>query len=238
MPLFKRYLIRPLGKLLCWLVGGWVLLSLLLVLLFRFVDPPIWSWLVQRELFPPEGYPASFAHEWVARDQISPSMQLAVIAAEDQRFAEHNGFDFTAIQRALEHNLDGGRVRGASTLTQQTAKNLFLWSGRSWVRKGLEAWFALLLELLWDKGRILEVYLNIVEFGPGIYGVEAAGRHYYGVPARNLGALQAARLAAVLPNPYRYRAQPPSPYVERRSRWIARQMRQLGAVTLKAVDGD
>ncbi|MFC6673657.1 monofunctional biosynthetic peptidoglycan transglycosylase [Marinobacterium aestuariivivens] len=172
----------------------------------------------------------------MARDRISPSMQLAVIAAEDQRFPEHNGFDFKAIQRALDHNFDGGRLRGASTLTQQTAKNLFLWSGRSWVRKGLEAWFALLLELLWDKGRILEVYLNIVEFGPGIYGVEAAGRYYFGVPARQLGPWQSARLAAVLPNPYRYRAQPPSPYVERRSRWIAQQMRQLGNVTLEAVD--
>ncbi|GGO75663.1 monofunctional biosynthetic peptidoglycan transglycosylase [Marinobacterium nitratireducens] len=237
MPLLKRYLFRPVGKALLWLAGGWILFSLLLVLLLRFVDPPIWSWLIQRELFPPQGYPESFVHDWVARERISPSMQLAVIAAEDQRFPEHSGFDFKAIKRALEHNLDGGRVRGASTLTQQTAKNLFLWSGRSWVRKGLEAWFALLLELCWDKGRILEVYLNIVEFGPGIYGVEAAARHFYGVPAANLSAWQSARLAAVLPNPYRYRAQPPSSYVVRRGRWIGQQMRQLGSVTLKAVDG-
>lgn len=236
VPLIKRYLLKPLFKALLWLAAGWVGFSVLLVLLLRFLDPPVWSWLVQRELFPPEGYPDAHAHEWVARDRISQSMQLAVIAAEDQRFPEHNGFDFKAIQRALDHNLDGGRLRGASTLTQQTAKNLFLWSGRSWVRKGLEAWFALMLELLWDKGRILEVYLNIVEFGPGIYGAEAAGRYYFGVPARQLGPLQSARLAAVLPNPYRYRAQPPSPYVERRSRWIAQQMRQLGNVTLEAVD--
>lgn len=227
---------RPLFKLLLWLAAGWIGFSVLLVLLLRFLDPPVWSWLIQRELFPPDGYPESYVHEWVARERISPSMQLAVIAAEDQRFAQHGGFDFKAIQRALDQSLAGGRLRGASTLTQQTAKNLFLWSGRSWLRKALEAWFALLLELLWDKGRILEVYLNIVEFGPGIYGVEAAGRYYFGTPARQLGPLQAARLAAVLPNPYRYRAQPPSPYVEDRSRWILRQMRQLGDVTLEAVD--
>ncbi|UTW12682.1 monofunctional biosynthetic peptidoglycan transglycosylase [Marinobacterium rhizophilum] len=236
MPVIKRYLLRPLLKATLWLVAGWVGFSVLLVLLLKVVNPPVWSWLIQRELFPPSGYPDEFAHRWVATQRIAPAMRLAVIAAEDQRFAEHSGFDFKAIKRALDHNLDGGRVRGASTLTQQTAKNLFLWAGRSYVRKALEAWFALLLELLWDKGRILEVYLNIVEFGPGIYGVEAAGRYYFGTPARSLSELQAARLASVLPNPYRYRAQPPSPYVQQRSQWILRQMRQLGTVTLKAVD--
>jgi monofunctional biosynthetic peptidoglycan transglycosylase len=227
---------RPLLKVMLWLVAGWIGFSVLLVLLLKVVDPPFWSWLVQRELFPPSGYPDEYAHRWVATDRISPAMRLAVIAAEDQRFAAHSGFDFKAIKRALDHNLNGGRVRGASTLTQQTAKNLFLWSGRSWVRKGLEAWFALLLELLWDKRRILEVYLNIVEFGPGIYGIEAAGRYYFGTPAQALSSLQAARLAAVLPNPYRYRANPPSPYVQRRSQWILQQMRQLGTISLKAVD--
>lgn len=236
MPLIKRYVFRPLLKVMLWLVAGWIGFSVLLVLLLKVVDPPFWSWLVQRELFPPSGYPDEYAHRWVATDRISPAMRLAVIAAEDQRFAAHSGFDFKAIKRALDHNLNGGRVRGASTLTQQTAKNLFLWSGRSWVRKGLEAWFALLLELLWDKRRILEVYLNIVEFGPGIYGIEAAGRYYFGTPAQALSSLQAARLAAVLPNPYRYRANPPSPYVQRRSQWILQQMRQLGTISLKAVD--
>lgn len=236
MPLIKSYLLRPLLKAILWLLAGWIGFSVLLVLLLKVVNPPVWSWLIQREIFPPAGYPDEYAHRWVATDRIAPAMRLSVIAAEDQRFAEHSGFDFKAIKRALDHNLDGGNVRGASTLTQQTAKNLFLWSGRSWVRKGLEAWFALLLELLWDKSRILEVYLNIVEFGPGIYGVEAAGRYYFGTPAKSLSNLQAARLAAVLPNPYRYRAQPPSPYVQRRSQWILRQMRQLGTVTLQAVD--
>ena len=236
VPLIKRYVFRPLLKVMLWLVAGWIGFSVLLVLLLKVVDPPFWSWLVQRELFPPSGYPDEYAHRWVATDRISPAMRLAVIAAEDQRFAAHSGFDFKAIKRALDHNLNGGRVRGASTLTQQTAKNLFLWSGRSWVRKGLEAWFALLLELLWDKPRILEVYLNIVEFGPGIYGIEAAGRYYFGTPAQALSSLQAARLAAVLPNPYRYRANPPSPYVQRRSQWILQQMRQLGTISLKAVD--
>ncbi len=236
MPLIKRYLLRPLFKVLLYCVAGWVGFSVLLVLLLRVIDPPVWSWLIQRELFPPAGYPQEYAHQWVSTDHIAPAMRLAVIAAEDQRFAEHSGFDFKAIKRALNHNQDGGSVRGGSTLTQQTAKNLFLWSGRSYLRKGLEAWFALLLELLWDKARILEVYLNIVEFGPGIYGVEAAGRYYFGIPARSLSSQQAARLAAVLPNPYRYRANPPSPHVQRRSEWIMRQMRQLGADTLKAID--
>jgi monofunctional glycosyltransferase len=236
VPLIKRYLFRPLLKAVLYFIAGWIGFSVVLVLLLRVVDPPLWSWLIQRELFPPTGYPQEYAHQWMDSQRISPAMRLAVIAAEDQRFAEHRGFDFKAIQRALEHNQDGGSVRGASTLTQQTAKNLFLWSGRSYVRKGLEAWFALLLEILWDKQRILEVYLNIVEFGPGIYGVEAAGRHYFGTPARSLSSLQAARLAAVLPNPYRYRVNPPSAYVQRRSRWIMQQMRQLGTATLKAID--
>jgi monofunctional biosynthetic peptidoglycan transglycosylase len=159
-------------------------------------------------------------------------MQLAVIAAEDQQFPHHWGFDLDAIASALEHNEERGSLRGGSTLSQQTAKNLFLWPSRSYLRKSIEAWFALLLELLCGKQRILELYLNIVEFGPGIYGVEAASRHYFHKPARALTWVESARLAAVLPNPYRYRAQPPSPYVAERGQWIYRQMGQLGLATL------
>ncbi len=174
-------------------------------------------------------------HEWVDLESISKELQLAVIAAEDQRFAEHNGFDMDAINAALKHNQHSERVRGASTLSQQTAKNLFMWSDRSFLRKGLEAWFTLLMELGWDKARILEVYLNIVEFGPGIYGAEAAARTYFGKPASRLTRYESSLLAAALPNPWRYRVKPPSPYVQKRSVWIRRQMGQLGQITLNRV---
>ena len=157
-------------------------------------------------------------------------MGLAVIAAEDQNFAEHFGFDWKAIEKALEHNERSRRKRGASTLSQQTAKNLFLWSSRSWVRKGFEVWFTLLLEAGWSKRRILEVYLNIVEFGDGIYGVEAASQHYFRKPAQRLRPAEAALLAAVLPNPRRFKVSSPSPYVLGRQAWILGQMQQLGGV--------
>ena len=207
--------------------------SALLVLMLRFVNPPLWAWKIDRDLFPPRGYPHHSQHVWVPLSQISRPMQLAVIAGEDQRFPEHFGFDFDAIDAALHHNARSHRIRGASTISQQTAKNLFLWPSRTYLRKGIEAWFTLLMELLWSKQRILEVYLNIVEFGPGIYGVEAASRHDFHHSARSLNWTEAARLAAVLPNPYLFRANPPSPYVVERSQWIVEQMGQLGMVTLK-----
>lgn len=207
-------------------------LSALLVLSLRVVDPPLWAWKINRALSPPPGYPPQSRHEWVSIGSIARPMQLAVIAAEDQQFPHHWGLDLDAIASALEHNEERGSLRGGSTLSQQTAKNLFLWPSRSYLRKGIEAWFALLLELLCGKQRILELYLNIVEFGPGIYGVEAASRHYFHKPARALTWVESARLAAVLPNPYRYRAQPPSPYVAERGQWIYRQMGQLGLATL------
>ena len=164
-------------------------------------------------------------------ESISPNAALAVIAAEDQRFPNHHGFDFAAIQDALDDQDEGKPLRGASTISQQVAKNLFLWSGRSLIRKGLEVWFTLLLELLWPKERILEVYLNIAEFGDSTFGVEAASQRFFNKSASRLIAIEAARLAAVLPNPLRYRADKPSAYVLKRQRWIERQMRQLGGVT-------
>ncbi|WP_376783315.1 monofunctional biosynthetic peptidoglycan transglycosylase [Atlantibacter hermannii] len=167
--------------------------------------------------------------DWVGMDEISPWMGLAVIAAEDQKFPEHWGFDMAAIQKAVAHNeRNENRIRGASTLSQQTAKNLFLWDGRSWVRKGLEAGLTVGIETVWSKRRILTVYLNIAEFGDGIFGVEAAARHYFNKPASQLSASQAALLAAVLPNPLRFKADAPSGYVRSRQAWILRQMRQLG----------
>ncbi|MES0531496.1 monofunctional biosynthetic peptidoglycan transglycosylase [Citrobacter portucalensis] len=167
--------------------------------------------------------------DWVSMDEISPWMGLAVIAAEDQKFPDHWGFDVTAIEKALEHNeRNENRIRGASTLSQQTAKNLFLWDGRSWVRKGLEAGLTLGMETVWSKKRILTVYLNIAEFGDGVFGVEAAAQRYFHKPASRLSLSEAALLAAVLPNPLRFKANAPSGYVRNRQAWIMRQMRQLG----------
>lgn len=167
-------------------------------------------------------------YRWVSWDEISPTAKLAVVAAEDQLFAKHLGFDLNAIQQAFEHNQKGKRIRGASTISQQTAKNLFLYSGRSYVRKGLEAYFTALIELMWPKHRILEVYLNIAQFGKGIYGVSEASRLFFGKPASRLSGREAALLAAVLPNPVLLRVDHPSAYVERRRQWILRQMAQLG----------
>jgi len=164
--------------------------------------------------------------DWVGHDEISPWMGLAVIASEDQKFPDHWGFDVAAIESVLDNS--DSRMRGASTLSQQTAKNLFLWDGRSWVRKGLEAGLTVGIETVWTKRRILTVYLNIAEFGPGIFGVEAASQRYFHKPASRLTAADAALLAAVLPNPIRYRAAAPSGYVRERQQWIMRQMRQLG----------
>ena len=167
--------------------------------------------------------------DWVSMDEISPWMGLAVIAAEDQKFPDHWGFDVSAIEKALAHNeRNENRIRGASTLSQQTAKNLFLWDGRSWVRKGLEAGLTLGMETVWSKKRILTVYLNIAEFGDGIFGVEAAAQRYFHKPASRLSLSEAALLAAVLPNPLRFKANAPSGYVRNRQAWIMRQMRQLG----------
>ena len=175
-------------------------------------------------------------HDWVPWTAMADEAKLAVIAAEDQRFPEHHGFDVEAIQAAMEHNREGGSTRGASTISQQTAKNLFLWSGRSWLRKGLEVYFTVLIETLWSKKRILTVYLNSAEFGTGIYGVEAAAQTFFRRPASQLTAQQAAQLAAVLPNPRHYSAERPSAYVWGRSAWIRVQMRQLGEQTVAGLD--
>lgn len=167
-------------------------------------------------------------YRWTGWDEISPQAKIAVVAAEDQRFARHLGFDLRAMKEAYEHNLRGKRVHGASTITQQTAKNLFLYPGRSYLRKGLEAYFTALIELLWPKERILEVYLNIAQFGQGIYGVSEASRIFFGKPPARIDGREAALLAAVLPNPVLLRVDRPSPYVQRRRLWIYRQMQQLG----------
>jgi monofunctional biosynthetic peptidoglycan transglycosylase len=174
-------------------------------------------------------------YQWVPLERIAPEAALAVVAAEDQKFPDHWGFDLAAIRNAAERNARGGRLRGASTLSQQVARNLFLWQGRSYLRKGLEAWMTLLLEIAWPKRRILEVYLNIAEMGERTFGVQAAARRYFARPAAAMNAGQAALLAAVLPNPRRYRVDQPSVYVlERRDR-ILQQMSQLGDGYLRGI---
>ena len=207
-----------------------VLLSVVQVLALRFVDPPFSAFMAIRQFEALRAGDTGFriAYDWRDLDHIAPSLPLAAVAAEDQNFARHRGFDVEAIERALEHNARGGRVRGGSTISQQLAKNLFLWSGRSWVRKGLEAWYTLLIEAFWPKQRILEVYVNVAEFGDGIYGAQAAARSYWNKDAAALTAGESARLAAVLPNPRRYSAHRPGPYVQKRARWIERNMRNLG----------
>jgi len=175
--------------------------------------------------------PVDIQRQWRSWENLSNNAKLAVIAAEDQRFPQHRGFDFVEMRRAWEASRDGERLRGASTLSQQTAKNVFLWSGRSWVRKGLEAWFTLLIETLWGKQRILEVYLNVAEWDTGVFGLEAAANHYFGASGSALTERQASLLAAILPNPRNRSASRPDAQVERRSQWIRQQMRNLGGTS-------
>lgn len=200
------------------------------VLAWRWMDPATTSFILQRkasELIA-GGRARDIEHRWVDWHAISPYAGIAVIASEDQRFAEHWGFDLDSIQNAIEESHNGGRMRGASTITQQVAKNLLLWPGRSWLRKGLEAYVTVLIEMFWPKQRILEVYLNVAQFGDRTFGVGAASRRFFGKRASQLSAREAALLAAVLPNPAIMRADDPSPYVRQRARWIQRQMRRLG----------
>ncbi len=200
------------------------------VLAWRWMDPATTSFILQRKVseLVAGGAARDIRQQWVEWPAISPQMGIAVIASEDQRFAEHWGFDLDSIQDAIEERQRGGRARGASTISQQVAKNLFLWPGRSWVRKGLEAYITVLIEMFWPKRRILEVYLNIAQFGDKTFGVGAASRRFFAKRASALSAGEAALLAAVLPDPVRMRADDPSAYVRQRAQWIQRQMRRLG----------
>lgn len=221
--MIKRFLLRLLWVWVAVWCGGIALFSILPVPFSAvMLERQVGAWL--------SGDFQYVAHsDWVGMDEISPWMGLAVIAAEDQKFPEHWGFDVPAIEKALAHNeRNENRIRGASTLSQQTAKNLFLWDGRSWLRKGLEAGLTVGIEMVWSKKRILTVYLNIAEFGHGTFGVEAASQRYFHKPASKLTATESALLAAVLPNPTRFRLDAPSGYVRSRRAWILRQMRQLG----------
>jgi monofunctional glycosyltransferase len=224
-------LIRKGARFLALGFGAALLLSVLAVLVLRFTRPWTTAFIVEARVaswFDDNPRPWKLQRQWRDIDAISPQLQLAVIASEDQRFPEHGGFDFNQIQKSLDAAERTGRSRGASTISQQVAKNLFLWGGRSWVRKGFEAWFTVLIEWLWPKQHILEMYLNIAEFGRGIYGAEAAAQAFYHKPAAGLTAAEAARMAAVLPSPKRFRIDAPSRYVLRRQEQIEAQMRALG----------
>lgn len=204
-----------------------LLLLLALLLTLRFVPPPTSSFMLQS--------PYPVRQQWISIEQLPAHVPLAMVASEDQHFPAHFGVDWAAISKALEQYDDGGGLRGASTITQQTAKNLLLWPARSMVRKGLEAGLAISLEAVWGKKRILEVYLNIAEFGKGIYGVEAASQHYFGKSANRLSVNEAARLAVLLPSPRNRDARNLTPYLRERVVWVERQMRQLGADYLKPI---
>lgn len=197
-------------------VGAFVVLSLLMVVLYRFVPPPV----TLTMLFDPRG----FTKDWTPLDRIDPDMPRAVIAAEDSKFCQHHGFDGDAIRQAIAHNERGGRIRGGSTISQQTAKNVFLWQGGGFFRKGLEAWFTLLIEAIWDKKRIMEVYLNVAETGIGTYGVEAGAMRYFDHGADRLTPMEAGRIAAVLPLPRKRAAVTPRGFTRRYGNIIARRV--------------
>ncbi len=217
--------------------AAWVGLTVALVALLRWVDPPTSAFMLERQREAKEKNEKGFAlkQTWVPRGRIAQTVQLAFIAAEDQKFPAHHGFDVQAIEDAIEDHLEGKSTRGASTLSQQVAKNLFLWNGHSWLRKGLEVYFTVLLEALWPKRRILEVHLNVAELGNGIYGVEAASRIFYGKPAATLTQAEASLLASVLPNPKVRRVNAPSAAVQERAEWISDQARRLGFDTLNGL---
>lgn len=227
-----KRIIKKLPKIILKIFLWFIFLSILSVLLLKWINPPITSIMVQRKIEALVSWNdrQMIAYEWFSYDDISEQMAIAVIAAEDQNFPFHFGFDFEQIEKALEQHERGRRLRGASTITQQVAKNLFLWEGRSFIRKGFEAYFTVLIELLWSKERILEVYLNIIETGDMIFGVGAASQIYFKRLPSKLTRNQAALLAATIPNPKRFSARNPSGYIFRRQSWILGQMSSLGGV--------
>ncbi len=221
---------RVIWKTAMWFIG----LSFMSVVLFRFIPVPITPLMLIRcgqQVF--SGQELRMKHDWVSIDKISKNLPLAVVCSEDQNFMNHSGFDMKAIERSVEAAKHGERLRGASTISQQTAKNVFLWPGRNWIRKGFEVYFTVLIEFVWSKERIMEVYLNSIEMGNGLYGAEAASRVYFKTSAKNLSRTQAAAIAAILPNPLDYSANPPGPYVQGRINWIVGQMNQWGTLRFK-----
>jgi monofunctional biosynthetic peptidoglycan transglycosylase len=226
----KWNLQRKIAKLLLSGIAAVLVITVTITVLLRWLDPPTTSFIIQNALSasPVKRDCKRIRHPWVNWKEISPHVAVAILAAEDQRFPDHSGFDLDSIEDALRDRLLKGRVRGASTISQQLAKNLFLWPGRSLVRKGLEAYFTTLIEATWPKRRILEVYLNVAQFGPCTFGIASASKRYFQKPADAINRKEASLLAAVLPNPRRFRVENPSNYVMKRSAWVQRQARFLG----------
>jgi monofunctional biosynthetic peptidoglycan transglycosylase len=234
-----RLRLALIAKIAAWAFIVAALVTVIPVFALRWINPPTSAFMLERRVqgvFVPSRR-VHIEYQWVDLDRISRNAQLAVMASEDQKFLEHEGFDFESIEKALDQrHRRHGNLRGASTISQQVAKNLFLWPGRTWLRKGIEAGYTVLIETFWTKRRILEVYLNVAEFGDGIYGVGAASPKYFGKPASRLTRHEACLLAAVLPAPKRMHADNPTAYVERRAWWIERQMMRLGAHHLDPVE--
>ncbi len=216
-------------KFLLKLIMWFFIITIFMVVVYKWVPVPFTPLMVIRYIENPD---EDIKRDWVPMEEIADNLKAAVIASEDQNFPVHSGFDMKAIEKAIENNKKGRRVRGASTISQQTAKNVFLWPQRSWIRKGFEVYFTFLIELIWDKERILEVYLNSIEMGKSVYGAEAAAQFWFNKPASKLTSYEAAAIAAVLPNPRQYRANPASNYIQNRQAWIVRQMRNLGPINL------
>ena len=230
----KRFL-----KIIRWTVTIFFVSTILAVVAYRFIPvyatPLMFIRCIEQVI---DGKSITWHHHWVSLDKMSPSMPVAVMASEDQRFLTHHGFDFDAIQKAAESNKDGKKIRGGSTISQQTAKNVFLWPGRSWVRKGFETYFTFLIELLWSKQRIMEVYLNSIEMGDGIYGVDAVAEYYFNTDAAGLSRADCALIAATLPNPRKFSSKEPSAYMRKRQRQIEVQMKYMPLFPREGEDFD
>ncbi len=207
-------------------IAGFVALSFVTALIFRWVPIPATPLMVIRYFEMEDG---KIDKTWKPLSEINSSLPLAVVTSEDQKFEDHFGFDIEAIEKAAKYNQKhkGGKVKGASTISQQTAKNVFLWPSRSWIRKGFEVYFTFVIEVCWSKERIMEVYLNVIEMGPGVYGAEAAAQYYFHKPASQLTREQSALIAAILPNPIKWSAAKPTPYISRKKAWILQHMRKI-----------
>lgn len=224
--LWWKFFRRLIFKLTLWFFG----ISIGITLLYAFLPVPVTPLMIQRcwqQAWDNER-DVRMEHDWVSFSEISPHLQLAVVCSEDQDFLEHEGFDFEAIEKAYKYNQNHKRKHGASTISQQTAKNVFLWPSRSWLRKGFEVYFTFLIETIWSKQRIMTAYLNSIEFGDGIYGAEAAARHFFGKSAKELNRQEAALLAAVLPNPFIFKVDAPNATTRQKQQWILSQMRMWG----------
>ncbi|AUC74627.1 monofunctional biosynthetic peptidoglycan transglycosylase [Olleya sp. Bg11-27] len=222
--------VRFFAKIMMW----FVIVTVALVVVYKWVPVPITPLMVIRYF--EKDSPKILKHDWEPVENISKNLQLAVICSEDQRFLKHNGFDLKAIEKAYEDNKKGKRIKGGSTISQQTAKNVFLWPQRSWLRKGLEVYFTFLIESIWSKERIIEVYLNSIEMGNGVYGAESAAQFWFKKPASKLSKLEASAIAAILPNPRKYKANPVTNYIASRKSWIMKQMNFYGTLNYKTED--